>query len=223
VEKVSEVVSEAENVPSGDSEAVAKQCHEHIDHSNEQETEQLIARIHAAMAEDCDCPRHRAGVAEIDPAVLERISTAITRDQTFASLTTVRAAIHDVIDKGSFSGWWELYDEGDNPEVTEDMVNQERCDFVDAVNARVLELQREPHEMDAELRVAATALHRREIEVRAEERTRAQGIVDQIYGCHTHNQPTHCVDCALRHKAKAAIRHASETTTIADAARSERP
>jgi hypothetical protein len=114
--------------------------------------EQLIARIHAAMAEDCDCSQHRAGAAEIDPAVLQRISAAITRDQTFASLTTVRAAIYDVIDKGSFSGWWELYDEGDNPEVTEDMVNQERCDFVDAVCARILALQREPHGMDAGLR-----------------------------------------------------------------------
>jgi hypothetical protein len=114
--------------------------------------EQLIARIHAAMAEDCDCPRHRVGATKIDPAVLQRISAAIARDQAFASLTTVRAAIYDVIDKGSFSGWWALYDEGDNPEVTEDMVNQERCDFVDAVCARILELQREPYGMDARLR-----------------------------------------------------------------------
>jgi hypothetical protein len=128
----------------------------------------------------------------------------------------------EVIDKGGPAGWWELYDLDDDPEITEEMLNQERCDFVDAVCARILALQREPHGMDAGLRVAATALHWREIEVRAEERTRAQGIVDQIYGCHTHNQPTHCVDCALRHKAKAAIRHDSETTTIANAARSER-
>jgi hypothetical protein len=149
---VSDAVSGTKSVSSGDSEAVAGQCHERSYGSNEQEMEQLIARIHAAMAEDCDCPRHRTGDAEIDPAVLEHISAAITRDQTFASLTTVRAAIYDVIDKGSFSGWWELYDEGDNPEVTEDMVNQERCDFVDAVCARILALQREPHGMDARLR-----------------------------------------------------------------------
>jgi hypothetical protein len=149
---VSDAVSESKSVFSGDSEAVAGQCRERGDGSNEQETEQLIARIHAAMAEDCDCPQHQTGDAEIDFAVLERISTAISRDQTFASLTTVRAAIYDVIDKGSFSGWWALYDEGDNPEVTEDMINQERCDFVDAVCARILALQREPHGMDAGLR-----------------------------------------------------------------------
>lgn len=152
VEKVAEAAPEAKNVSQGDSEAVARQCRERGDSSNEQETEQLIARIHAAMAEDCDCPQHRTGTAKIDPAVLEPISAAITRDQTFASLTTVRAAIYDVIDKGSFSGWWTLYDEGDNPEVTEDMVNQERCDFVDAVCTRILELQREPYNMDAGLR-----------------------------------------------------------------------
>jgi hypothetical protein len=74
----------------------------------------------------------------------------------------------EVIDKGGPAGWWELYDLGDDPEITEDMVNQERCDFVDAVCARILELQREPHGMDAGLRVVATTLRRREIEVRAE-------------------------------------------------------
>jgi hypothetical protein len=166
---VSDAVPSTKSVPSGDSEAVAGQCRERGDSSNEQETEQLIARVHAAMAEDCDCPQHRTATGDkLDPGVNHRILTAIRQDQTFASLTTVRAAIYDVIDKGSFSGWWELYDEGDNPEVTEDMVNQERCDFVDAVCARTLALQREPHGMDAGLRVAATALRQRESEVRAE-------------------------------------------------------
>jgi hypothetical protein len=42
--------------------------------------------------------------------------------------------------------------------------------------------------------------------VRAEERERATGVVDQFFGTDDHDQPTHCVDCALRHKAKAAIR-----------------
>jgi hypothetical protein len=87
---VSDAISEAESVSSGDSEAVAGQCHECGDGSNEQETEQLIARTHAAMAEDCDCPQHRTGTAKIDPAVLERISAAITRDQTFASEDRLR-------------------------------------------------------------------------------------------------------------------------------------
>jgi hypothetical protein len=90
---VSDAVSESKSVPSGDCEAVAGQCRERSDSSNEQETEQLIAHIHAAMAEDCDCPQHRTGDAEIDPAVMERISTAISQDQAFASLTTVRAAL----------------------------------------------------------------------------------------------------------------------------------
>jgi hypothetical protein len=93
VEKVAEAAPGTESVPTGDSEAVAGQCRERCDGSNEQETEQLIARIHAAMAEDCDCPLHRTGDAEIDPAALERISAAIARDQAFASLTTVRAAL----------------------------------------------------------------------------------------------------------------------------------
>jgi hypothetical protein len=91
VEKVAGVVPRAGNVSQVNCEAVVGQCHERSDSSNEQEIEQLIARIHAAMAEDCDCPRHRTG--EINPAVLQRISAAITRDQTFASLTTVRAAL----------------------------------------------------------------------------------------------------------------------------------
>jgi hypothetical protein len=144
VEKVSEVVSEAENVPSGDSEAVAKQCHERSDHSNEQETEQLIAHIHAAMAEDCDCPLHRTKDAEIDPAVLQRVSTAISQDQAFASLTTVRAAIADVVDGAEFYQWmW------DTNEVN---ANAVRGEFMDAVCARILALQREPHGMDAQLR-----------------------------------------------------------------------
>ena len=62
----------------------------------------------------------------------------------WAGRETIRAAILDVIDAGAPSGWWELYDDGDNPEVTEDIVNKERCDFVDAVIARILELQQPP-------------------------------------------------------------------------------
>jgi hypothetical protein len=121
--------------------------------SNEQETEQLIARIHAAMAEDCDCPQHQTGAAKIDPAVLQRISTAIRRDQTFASLTTVRAAIADVLDVGCSCAnekhSWEL---DDTTAEELDVTNGQRVRFMDAVCARILALQREPHGMDAGLR-----------------------------------------------------------------------
>ena len=55
----------------------------------------------------------------------------------------------EVIDKGGPAGWWELYDLDDDPEIAEEMLNQERCDFVDAVCARIFALQREPHGMDA--------------------------------------------------------------------------
>jgi hypothetical protein len=169
VEKVAEAAPEAESDSSGDCEAVAGQCHEHIDHSNEQEMEQLIARIHAAMAEDCDCPRHGNGDAEIGPAVLKRISAAITRDETFASLTTVRAAIADVLDAGcsctNEKHPWEL---DDTTAEELDVTNGQRVRFIDDVCRRILELQREPHGMDAGLRVVATALRQRESEVRAE-------------------------------------------------------
>jgi hypothetical protein len=150
VEKVSEVVSEAENVPSGDSEAVAKQCHERSDGLNEQEMGQLIAHIHAAMAEDCDCPLHRTKDAEIDPAVLQRVSTAISQDQAFASLTTVRAAIADVLDAGcsctNEKHPWEL---DDTTAEELDVTNGQRVRFIDDVCRRILALQREPHGMDA--------------------------------------------------------------------------
>jgi hypothetical protein len=146
VEKVSEVVLGAESVSSGDSEAVAGQCYEYSDGSNEQEAEQLIARIHAAMAEDCDCPRHRTEDAEIDPAVLQRISAAISQDQTFASLTTVRAAVMDVIDSGdpNMAGRiWFFYERINGMKIwNEEFANQQRCDFVDAVCRRIFELQR---------------------------------------------------------------------------------
>jgi hypothetical protein len=150
---VSDAISEAESVLGGDSEAVAGQCHERSYGSNEQEMAQLIARVHASMAEDCDCPQHRTEAAKIDPAVLERISAAITRDQTFASLTTVRAAIADVLDAGcsctNEKHQWEL---DDTTAEELDVTNGQRVRFIDDVCARILELQREPHGMDAELR-----------------------------------------------------------------------
>jgi hypothetical protein len=149
VEKVAEAAPGAENVSQGDSEAVAGQYRERRDGSNEQEIEQLIARIHAAMAEDCDCPQHRTGDAGIDPAILQRISAAITRDQTFASLTTMRAAIFDAFDQNVKE--LAAHDCERHP-VTDEEASDNRCDFVDAVCARILALQREPHGMDAELR-----------------------------------------------------------------------
>lgn len=38
------------------------------------------------------------------------------------------------------------------------------------------------------------------------ERERAIRIINQFAGCRDHDQPTHCVDCDLRHKAIAAIK-----------------
>jgi hypothetical protein len=63
----------------------------------------------------------------------------------WADVATIRAALMDTIDAGAPSGWWELYDDGGNPEVTEDMVNKERCEFADAVLARITQLQQPPH------------------------------------------------------------------------------
>jgi hypothetical protein len=90
-------------------------------------------------------PEHQT--AKIDPEVKQRISTAIRQDQTFASLTTVRAAIFDVIDAGR----WEFYEQLSFG-ITQDRANEQRCDFVDAVSKRILQLQQSPHGMDAGLR-----------------------------------------------------------------------
>jgi acyl transferase domain-containing protein len=150
---VFDAVSGTKSVPSGDSEAVAGQCRECSDGSNKQETEQLIARIHAAMAEDCDCPLHRTRDAEIDPAVLERISAAISQDQAFASLTTVRAAIADVLDAGcSCTNEKHPWEMDDTTAEELDVTSGQRVRFIDDVCRRILELQREPHGMDAGLR-----------------------------------------------------------------------
>jgi hypothetical protein len=179
VEKVVGAAPEAKSIPSGDSEAVAGQCRERSDSSNEQETEQLIARIHAAMAGDCDCPQHRTGTAKIDPAVLERIPAAITRDQTFASLTTVRAAIADALDAGEDATGcaceaqrhaWSFSFREDEQET------EKRSRLIDAVTARILALQREPHGVDAGLREDALDSHEFYELMQAYRRA---GIVDQ--------------------------------------------
>lgn len=135
--------------------------------ANEQEQAQLsqstyeslrdsvLERVHEAMAEDCDCPKHQTATkdAEIDPATLQRISTAIRQDQTFASLTTVRAALADVMDVGpppidNRKCYW-LFDHEDEGEGE----SETRMQFIDAVERRILQLQQSPHEMDAGLRV----------------------------------------------------------------------
>lgn len=71
-------------------------------------------------------------------------------DQSIASLTTVAAAILDVIDAGcqhadGFTHEWKFN------AFEEDFANAQRCGFVDAVVAQVKVLQGEPHGMDAVL------------------------------------------------------------------------
>jgi hypothetical protein len=89
---------------------------------------------------------------EFSPAVNRRLLTAIQRDGQAASVTVVRAAIADVLDTGCTcydeKHPWEL---DDGPEDNEDDVNQQRERFIDAVTARIAELQAPPHNMDARL------------------------------------------------------------------------
>lgn len=113
------------------------------------ERELRIERVHAAMAEDCDCPKHQT--ARIDPAHADRILTAWKQDRAFASLTTVRAAIADVLDVGDGSDyqWWSFY------QTEAEHQTAHRQAFMDAVCKRIAELQRPPHGMDARLRHCA--------------------------------------------------------------------
>src|SRR5690242_10641695 len=86
-----------------------------------------------------------------DDAQLKRnILAAIGNDQHPASLTTIRAAIYDVIDAGchhpdGFTHEWKFN------AFEEDFANAQRCDFVDRVAARIVELQAAPHLFDVEL------------------------------------------------------------------------
>lgn len=71
--------------------------------------------------------------------------------QMFAGAATIRAAIFDVIDAGCSceSGEkhpWELDENINDPESTEDVVNQQRSRFVDAVIKEIANLQAPPHD-----------------------------------------------------------------------------
>lgn len=86
-----------------------------------------------------------------EPTVPRRILTAIERDQRLASLTTVRAAVADVLYAGyRFKNhakpcpWLFFHGESDKQAEL-----RER--FMDAVVQRITALQAPPHEMDAEL------------------------------------------------------------------------
>jgi len=83
----------------------------------------------------------------LDPARAQRILAAMENDKKFASLTTIRAAIMDVIDAGcrhsdSLTHEWRF----DNAD--EDFANEQRCNFVDAVCQRIAELQCAPYNFD---------------------------------------------------------------------------
>jgi len=82
--------------------------------------------------------------------VTRRIQAAIHNDRTPASLTTMRAAIFDVIDAGCH------HDDGMSHEwklnaLEESFANEQRCAFVDEVTKRIGELQAEPHHYDQAL------------------------------------------------------------------------
>lgn len=73
--------------------------------------------------------------------------------QNFASVATIRAAIFDLLDRGDQDGQPWVFNEIDRENFaggryswTEDMVNVERINFVDAVVKRIAELQAPPHE-----------------------------------------------------------------------------
>lgn len=129
------------------------------------ETRNVISRVHQLMSEDCDCKVHRHQTAtdatiscrdrcdesnkqELDQTTARNILAAIENDRRFASLTTIRAAIMDVIDVGclhldNFTHEWQFYN------ADEDFASGQRCDFTDAVCRRIAELQQPPHGFDS--------------------------------------------------------------------------
>jgi hypothetical protein len=107
--------------------------------------------------------RARADISDGEPLThthAQRILTAIREDRQMASITTVRAALFDVID----AGWqcsrscdlrhpWAFPTEmfaGDAQPNDDDLQLRDR--FVDAVIARIAQLQAPPHNFDATLR-----------------------------------------------------------------------
>lgn len=97
----------------------------------------------------CEC----GAVRDYDDAetiMTRNLLADMHNDQSATSLTTLRAAILDVIDAGcqhadGFTHEWKFN------AFEEDFANAQRCAFVDAVAARVKVLQGEPHGYDAVL------------------------------------------------------------------------
>lgn len=90
------------------------------------------------------------GSSRLSP-VERRIAQAIERDRQYASLTVIRAAVFDVLEAGyRFRNhakpvpWLFFHDESDEQ-------SEVRERFLDAVTARITELQAPPHNMDARL------------------------------------------------------------------------
>src|ERR1044072_2057941 len=88
----------------------------------------------------------------------QRILTALSNDKRFASLTTIRAAIADVVDAGWQRGegcdlkhpWrfpTEMFDGAEQP-TDDDLLLREK--FLDAVCQRIAELQAAPHNLDSQ-------------------------------------------------------------------------
>jgi hypothetical protein len=85
---------------------------------------------------------------------------AIENDGRYASVSTVRAAIFDVIDGGCTCGAsekhpWELDEvhvgSKETSETIEEIVDMQRERFVDSVCTRITQLQSPPFELDGEL------------------------------------------------------------------------
>jgi hypothetical protein len=77
---------------------------------------------------------------KLDSDHAQRILAAIENDKRFASLTTIRAAIADVVDGAEFYQW--MWDKD------EDNANAVRQEFMDAVAQRIAQLQSAPHNFD---------------------------------------------------------------------------
>lgn len=66
--------------------------------------------------------------------------------QNFAGTATIRAAIFDLIDSGDHGLPWRFYEEQtESRNITGDAATTDRVLFVDAVIARIAELQNPPH------------------------------------------------------------------------------
>lgn len=88
--------------------------------------------------------------------VKQQVREGMANDQSPASLTTIRAALADVLDTGDEDGqpWDHFYEiQRTNPALswTQDNANGERVRFMDAVVRRIAQLQHAPHHYDAAL------------------------------------------------------------------------